>query len=76
MAEALSLKHLTVIFTDILQIITDRYVKNDLDIPEDVLALKDEACGIIGKAAGEQDIAALAEYGQRLVELHRQLEKC
>lgn len=76
MAETLSLKHLTIIFTDILQIITDRYVKNDLDIPGDVLALKDEACGIIGKAADEQRAAVLAEYGQRLVELHRQLEKC
>lgn len=73
MSEALSLKHLTVIFTDILQIITDRYVKNELAIPEDVLALKDEACDIIGKAADEPRMAVLAEYGRRLVEIHRQL---
>lgn len=73
MPEALTLKHLTVIFTDILQIITDRYVKNDLAIPGDVLALKDEACDIIGKAADEPRRAVLAEYGRKLVEIHRQL---
>ena len=61
------LHHLTVIFADILQIITDKYVKNDLAIPEDVLKLKDEACNIIGKAADIQQSRVLAEYGQRLI---------
>ncbi|MDE7229833.1 MAG: hypothetical protein K2N56_05070 [Oscillospiraceae bacterium] len=73
MPEQLTLKHLTAVFTDILQIITDRYVKDELVIPKDVLALKDEACDIIGKAADETRGAALMEYGRRLVEIHRQL---
>ena len=73
MAEQLTLKHLTAVFTDILQIITDRYVKNDLAIPEEVLALKDEACSIIGQAADETDSAELLGYGQRLVAIHKKL---
>lgn len=73
MARAVTLNDLSVIFADILQIITDRYVKNDLTIPEEVLALKDEACGIIGKASGEQRGELLLKCGQRLVEIHRQL---
>lgn len=73
MPEQLTVKHLTAVFTDILQIIADRYVKDELVIPEDVLALKDEACDIIGKAAGETRGAALMEYGRRLVEIHKQL---
>ena len=70
-----TLNHLTVIFADILQIISDRYVKTDLAIPEDVLELKDEACNIIGKAADERRGDILAEYGRQLVELHRRLEQ-
>ena len=70
MARYITLNDLTVIFADILQIITDKYVKNDLTIPAKVLALKDEACDIIGKAADEQRKSVLAEYGRRLAEIH------
>lgn len=73
MARYISLNDLTVIFADILQIITDRYVKNDLTIPEEVLALKDEACDIIGKAADEQRETVLAKYGHRLVGIREEL---
>lgn len=74
MARYITLNDLTVVFADILQIITDRYVKNDLTIPEEVLSLKDEACGIIGKAADEERKSVLAEYGRRLVEIHECLK--
>lgn len=73
MARYITLNDLTVIFADILQIITDRYVKTDLRIPADVLALKDEACNIIGKAADERRKSVLAEYGFRLAQIHDEL---
>lgn len=43
---------------------------NELSIPEKVLALKDEACGIAEKAARERNADILGEYEQRLIEIH------
>ena len=67
--ETKDLKHLSVIFADILQIITDRYVKNNFTIPKDVLQFKDEAYDIIRKAADEPRNEVLAEYERRLAEI-------
>lgn len=63
------MKHLSVIFADILQIITDRYVKNNFTIPKDVLQFKDEAYDIIRKASEEPRNEVLAEYERRLTEI-------
>lgn len=62
------------IFAGILRKITDRYVMDELTIPENVLALKDEACGIVEKAAGEQNADILGEYERRLNEIKAALE--
>lgn len=63
------MKHLSVIFADILQIITDRYVKKNFTIPKDVLQFKDEAYDIIRKAADEPRGEVLAQYERRLTEI-------
>ena len=53
----------------ILRQITERYVMDELTIPESVLALKDEACSIAEKAAREQNADILGEYERRLIEI-------
>ena len=63
------MKHLSVIFADILQVITDRYVKKNFTIPRDVLQFKDEAYDIIRKASDEPRGEVLAEYERRLTEI-------
>ena len=67
--ENITLRDLSVILTDILQVITDRYVKRGFTIPKDVLQFKDEACDIIAKAADEPRGEVLAEYERRLTEI-------
>lgn len=57
----------------ILRQITERYVMDELTIPGNVLALKDEACGIAEKAAREQNADVLAEYERRLNEIYGEL---
>lgn len=57
----------------ILRQITDRYVMNELSIPENVLALKDEACSIAEKAVKEQNAEILGEYERRLNEIYGEL---
>lgn len=57
----------------ILRQITDRYVMNELSIPENVLALKDEACSIAEKAVKEQNADILGEYERRLNEIYGEL---
>lgn len=42
---------------------------DELPIPEDVLALKDEACSIAEKAAEEHNADILGEYERRLAEI-------
>lgn len=42
---------------------------DELTIPENVLALKDEACAIAEKAAHEQNADILGEYERRLNEI-------
>lgn len=63
------------IFAGILRKITDRYVMDELTIPGEVLALKDEACGIVEKAAREQNSEILGEYERRLNEIYGELCK-
>ena len=63
------MRHLSVIFADILQIITDRYVKKNFTIPKDVLQFKDEAYDIIRKAADEPRGEVLLGYERRLTEI-------
>lgn len=53
----------------ILRQITERYVMDELTIPENVLTLKDEACAIAEKAAREQNAEILGEYERRLNEI-------
>lgn len=67
-------KRVAVVFAQILQAITDRYVMHDLPIPTEVLALKDEACHITAKAADEQNPNTLAEYERRLTEIRSALK--
>ena len=62
------------IFAEILQTITDRYVMHDLTIPAEVLALKDEACRVTSKAANESHSEILEEYYRSLAEIHKQLD--
>lgn len=61
--------------TDILQVITSRYVVNDRTIPADVLKLKDEAMDIYEKSRNETDSAVLEQYERRLAEIKETLEK-
>ncbi len=65
---------ITELLSRILQLITARYVVDELPIPGDVLALKDEACSIAEKAAKEHNEAVLGEYGRRLSEILGSLE--
>ena len=67
--ENVTLHDLNVILTDILQVITDRYLKNNFTIPKDVLQFKDEAYDIIRKAANESRNEVLAKYERRLTEI-------
>lgn len=46
---------------------------DELPIPKNVLTLKDEACGIVEKAAGEQNADILGEYERRLDEIYNEL---
>ncbi|MBD5112042.1 MAG: hypothetical protein HDT42_05825 [Ruminococcaceae bacterium] len=62
------------IFAEILRRITDKYVMHDLPIPEEVLALKDEACRVASKAADERNPDTLAEYERRLSEIRSDLK--
>lgn len=57
----------------ILRQITELYVMDELPIPKNVLTLKDEACGIVEKAAGEQNADILGEYERRLDEIYNEL---
>lgn len=59
----------TELLAEILRRITELYVIKELPIPENVLALKDEACGIAGKAVSEQNPDILGEYERRLTEI-------
>lgn len=63
------------LFTDILQIITSRYVVSDRAIPADVLKLKDEAMNVYEKSRSETGAAVLEQYGRRLGEIKETLEK-
>ncbi len=63
----------TELLAEILRRITELYVIKELPIPENVLALKDEACSIIGKAAREQNADILGEYERRLAEILKTL---
>ena len=67
--ENVTLHDLNVILTDILQIITDRYINNNFTIPKDVLQFKDEAYDIIRKASNEPNSEVLEGYGRRLTEI-------
>lgn len=60
---------ITGLLAQILRQITERYVMDELTIPEEVLAIKDEACGIVEKAAHEQNADMLGEYERRLSEI-------
>lgn len=70
---------ITELLAQILQLITERYVMYDLPIPENVLALKDEACSIAEKAAREHNADGIGEYGgeyeRRLSEILGSLER-
>ena len=71
--ENVTLHDLNVILTDILQVITDRYINRGFTIPADVLRFKDEACDIIRKAAqasDEPNSEVLEGYKRRLAEIH------
>ncbi len=65
---------ITELLSCILQVITARYVVDELPIPGDVLALKDEACSIAERAAKEHNEAVLGEYARRLSEILTGLE--
>ena len=69
--ENVTLHDLNVILTDILQVITDRYLKNNFTIPKDVLQFKDEAYDIIRKAANEPNCEVLEGYRRRLADIHQ-----
>lgn len=64
-----------IIFTDILQTITSRYVVSDTAIPADVLKLKDEAMNIYEKSRGEENSAVSEQYERRLGEIKETLER-
>ena len=68
--ENVTLRDLEVILTDILQVITDRYISRNFTIPRDVLQFKDEAYDIIRKAADEPNSEVLEGYRQRLTEIY------
>lgn len=63
------------ILTDILQVITTRYVVSGKAISADVLKLKDEAMDIYEKSRGETNDAVLEQYERRLTEIKETLEK-
>lgn len=62
--------------SDILQIITERYLtNNNRTIPDDILKLKDETMSIFGKSHNEKDPAVIKQYERRLGEIREILEK-
>lgn len=63
------------ILTEILQVITTRYVVSGKAISADVLKLKDEAMDIYEKSRGETNDAVLEQYERRLTEIKETLEK-
>lgn len=63
------------ILTDILQVITTRYVVSGKAISADVLKLKDEAMDIYEKSRDETNSAVLEQYERRLTEIRETLEK-
>lgn len=65
---------ITTLLAEILRKITERYVMDELVIPGEVLALKDEACAIAEKAAREQNVDILGEYERRLAEILNEIQ--
>lgn len=63
------------IFTDILQLITSRYVVSGTAIPAYVLKLKDEAMSIFEKSKGKTNAAVSEQYERRLGEIKETLER-
>lgn len=63
------------IVTEILQIITTRYVTGGRAIPADILKLKDEAMSTYEKSRSETNPAVLEQYEQRLNEIRESLVK-
>lgn len=63
------------IVTEILQIITTRYVTGGRAMPADILKLKDEAMSIYEKSRGETTPAVTEQYEQRLNEIRESLVK-
>lgn len=63
------------ILTDILQVITTRYVVSGKAISADVLKFKDEAMDIYEKSRDETNSAVLEQYERRLTEIRETLEK-
>ncbi len=63
------------ILTDILQVITTRYVVSGKAISADVLKLKDEAMDIYEKSRSDTNNAVLEQYERRLTEIKETLEK-
>ncbi len=53
----------------ILAAITQKYVMTDLEIPPEVLVLKDEVMDIFVKAKNENDPEVIARYEHRLGEI-------
>lgn len=60
---------------EILELITKRYVVNDLAIPASVLKLKDEAMTLYAKVRKKPEGSFPAEYERRLSEIKETLEK-
>lgn len=59
----------------ILQTITERYVVNELAIPENVLKLKDETMRLYEKSRRETNADILGDYSRRLSEIKDALDK-
>lgn len=63
------------IVTEILEIITTRYVTGGRAMSADILKLKDETMSIYEKSRGETNPAVMAQYEQRLNEIREIIVK-
>lgn len=63
------------IVTEILQIITTRYVSGGRPMSADILKLKDETMSIYEKSRGETDPAVMEQYERRLNEIKETIVK-
>lgn len=63
------------VVTEILEIITARYVGRGTPLPENIIAIKDETMDIYLKSTSEEDMSVLDEFEVRAKVIRERLAK-